>query len=195
MNTTIVLNPASENISLKEGENLTYIAIFKNPTKEPKILNFKFEKQNAKLTFLAFIIGEDKSALTLETNSTHTAQNTTAHYFLNAIQSNESTVNYKGSLNITKSAQKTDSYLSHKTLLLSDKAKTKTIPALEIKADDVKAGHAATISSLDADQLFYLKSRGISEKEAKEMLKEGFITELLEKIQDTHTRKLVTEHL
>lgn len=192
MNTIIVINPVSENIFLKEGENLTYIAIFKNPTAEQRKLDFNFTQENTKLTFLSFIIGENFDTLNLETNSVHNAQNTTAHYFLNAIQSGKSTVNYTGNLKISKNAQKTDSYLSHKTLLLSDDAKTTTIPSLEIQADDVKAGHSATISSLDLEQLFYLKSKGLSEEESKHMLMEGFIKELLEKIIDTNAKEQVT---
>lgn len=193
-NIQIHINPTSKKISLKKGENLTYVAIFKETNSEPIKLNFEFKEEDSALTFLALIIGKNSQEINLQTRSIHTVPNTKAQYFIKSIQSDESSVNCQGSLEINKKAQQTTCYLSHKTLLLSNKAKTTTIPALDINANEIKAGHEATISTLDEDMLFYIQSRGLNKKRAKTMLKDGFIKDLIEKIPD-ETQRVKIENI
>jgi Fe-S cluster assembly protein SufD len=77
---------------------------------------------------------------------------------------------------IEKNAQQTKSFLRENVLLLSPNAKAEAIPNLEIEANDVKCSHAATISNISDEEVFYLMSRGISRKEAEELIVEGFLT-------------------
>jgi Fe-S cluster assembly scaffold protein SufB len=76
---------------------------------------------------------------------------------------------------IPKHGQLSDSFVEQHFLLLDDGAQAEAIPSLEIEADEVKASHAATISPLDAEKIFYLTSRGMSEAEARKMIIEGFL--------------------
>ncbi len=79
-------------------------------------------------------------------------------------------------------AEKTDSNQSNKNLLLSDQAIMNSNPQLEIHTDDVKCSHGSTTGELDADALFYMRSRGIDEKSAIAILVNGFVSEIIDDI-------------
>lgn len=89
---------------------------------------------------------------------------------------------FEGKIYVHQEAQKTDAFQLNNNLLLSDRANADSKPNLEIFADDVKASHGATIGQLDEDQVHYMRTRGISEAVAKELLVEGYCQEILEKI-------------
>ncbi|HLG25357.1 MAG TPA: SufD family Fe-S cluster assembly protein, partial [Candidatus Gracilibacteria bacterium] len=128
-----------------------------------------------------------------ETVSNHLKPRTKAHYYLRSAMFGVSSVDYKGTLIIEKPAQLADTYLAHHTLLLSENSRARSVPALEIEADDVKAGHAATIGKVDRELLFYLKSRGIPEDMATEMLIQGFFEGQLAMIPDEKTQEMARE--
>jgi Fe-S cluster assembly scaffold protein SufB len=76
---------------------------------------------------------------------------------------------------IPKHGQLSDSFVEQKFLLLDGSAQAEAVPSLEIEADEVKASHSATISPLDAEKMFYLASRGVSDSEARKLIIEGFL--------------------
>ncbi len=90
---------------------------------------------------------------------------------------------FQGKIIVAEDAQKTDGYQLSRALLLSDQAEMNAKPELEIYADDVKCSHGSTVGDLDSDALFYLRSRGLSETEARGMLIHSFIDEILDEIQ------------
>jgi Fe-S cluster assembly protein SufD len=96
---------------------------------------------------------------------------------------------FQGKVAVRREAQKTDGSMQSKALLLSEGATMNNKPELEIFADDVVCGHGATCGRLDADQLFYLKARGVPPREAEALLIEGFVTEALESIVDERLRE------
>ena len=79
--------------------------------------------------------------------------------------------------------------------MLSDKTKTHTVPCLEIEADEVKAGHAATIGRVDDELLFYLNSRGINKKEGQALLIKGFLKSDISKIPDKEAQNYITNKI
>jgi Fe-S cluster assembly protein SufD len=89
---------------------------------------------------------------------------------------------FNGRIVVRPGAQLTNSAQSSRNLLLSDKARVDTKPQLEIFADDVKCAHGATVGQLDADQLFYLRSRGLSLARARDLLTYAFAAELIDRI-------------
>jgi Fe-S cluster assembly protein SufD len=95
---------------------------------------------------------------------------------------------FQGRIEVARIAQKTDGYQMNQALLLSPDAEIDTKPELEIFADDVKCSHGATVGELDADQLFYLRSRGIPDAEARSMLVRAFLSEALELVSDETAR-------
>jgi Fe-S cluster assembly protein SufD len=86
---------------------------------------------------------------------------------------------FQGRIEVDRVAQKTDGYQMNQTLLLSPQAEINSKPQLQIYADDVKCSHGATVGELDADQLFYLRSRGVPEAEARSILVRAFLAEAL----------------
>lgn len=95
---------------------------------------------------------------------------------------------FQGKIEVARAAQKTDGYQMSQALLLSPTAEIDFKPQLEIYADDVKCSHGATVGELDADQLFYLRSRGISEAEARAILVRAFLAEALDVVRDETAR-------
>jgi Fe-S cluster assembly protein SufD len=97
---------------------------------------------------------------------------------------------FQGKIYVHRAAQKTDGYQSHHALLLSEQAEANAKPELEIYADDVKCSHGATAGQLDPAALFYLRSRGIGEHEAKSLLIKSFMSEGIDKIARADIREL-----
>jgi Fe-S cluster assembly protein SufD len=95
---------------------------------------------------------------------------------------------FQGRIEVARVAQKTDGYQMNQTLLLSPDAEIDSKPQLEIFADDVKCSHGCTVGEIDADQFFYLRSRGISATEARSILVRAFLTEALDPIAHEPTR-------
>jgi Fe-S cluster assembly protein SufD len=107
----------------------------------------------------------------------------------------ESSAVFNGKIIVRKDAQKTDSKQSNKNLLLSEKAIIDTKPALEIYADDVKCTHGATIGQIDAEAVFYLRSRGIGRQEARDLLTYAFANDVLGRIKYEPLRERLREGL
>jgi Fe-S cluster assembly protein SufD len=98
---------------------------------------------------------------------------------------------FQGKVHVHRPAQKTDAYQLSNALLLSDSAEMDTKPELEIYADDVKCSHGATTGQLEDNALFYLRSRGLSEAQARQLLIQAFVDEVADKIEDENFRKEV----
>jgi Fe-S cluster assembly protein SufD len=113
----------------------------------------------------------------------HTKPNCNSHELYKGILLDASRGVFSGRIIVREDAQKTDARQSNNNLLLSDNAQIDTKPQLKIWADDVKCTHGATIGRIDDDALFYLRSRGIPEQQAKNLLSYAFASELLAHIQ------------
>jgi Fe-S cluster assembly protein SufD len=99
---------------------------------------------------------------------------------------------FQGKILVRQAAQKTDGYQMNQALLLSPEAEIDSKPQLEIYADDVKCSHGATVGELDAEQIFFLRSRGIPEAQARSMLVEAFLTEAVEAVAEEPIREALT---
>jgi Fe-S cluster assembly protein SufD len=95
----------------------------------------------------------------------------------------QSLSSFEGKIYVHPEAQKTEAYQLNQNLILSDGAKANAKPNLEIFADDVKASHGATFSQMNEEEIFYFRARGLSLKEAKSLLFEGFCRELVDGIE------------
>lgn len=100
---------------------------------------------------------------------------------------------FQGKILVSRPAQRTDGYQMNQALLLSETAEMDSKPQLEIYADDVKCSHGATVGALDAAQLFYLRSRGIPQEQARSMLVEAFLTEAVDGVGDDACRAALSE--
>jgi Fe-S cluster assembly protein SufD len=102
---------------------------------------------------------------------------------------------FNGKVLVRQDAQKTNAFQQSSSLVLSPAAVMDTKPQLEIFADDVKCSHGATIGHLDESSVFYLNSRGLSERQAKSLLKRAFISEVVDHIENEDLRELAYERI
>jgi Fe-S cluster assembly protein SufD len=102
---------------------------------------------------------------------------------------------YQGKVYVARDAQKTDANQLSKALILSEGAEMDNKPELEIYADDVKCSHGATTGQLDEDAMFYMRSRGIGEEDARSLLIEAFVKELAEEIDDLSIRDEIMQKI
>lgn len=114
----------------------------------------------------------------------HFSPNANSNELYKGIIADKSTGVFNGKVLVRKDAQKTNAYQSNKNILLSDTAIIYSKPQLEIFADNVKCSHGAATGQINEEELFYIRSRGISEKEAKSILLTGFASEIIEQIKD-----------
>ena len=98
---------------------------------------------------------------------------------------------YQGKIFVNSKAQKTDGYQLSKAILLNESSEFNAKPELEIYADDVKCSHGSASGSLNEDSIFYLMSRGLSIKQARELLINGFLLDVVEKITDSEIKNLI----
>ena len=131
---------------------------------------------------LALIDGDRRADTTLQV--VHAAPRGTSREFYRAIVDDDAIGVFQGKIIVERAAQKTDGAMKSQAILLSPRAQMNEKPELEIFADDVVCGHGATVASLDPEQVFYLRSRGIAKNEAEAMLLEAFGGEAIDRIED-----------
>jgi Fe-S cluster assembly protein SufD len=118
----------------------------------------------------------------------HTAPGCTSRQTVKNVLAGRSRGVFQGKIEVARAAQKTDGYQMNQALLLSPDAEVNSKPELEIFADDVKCSHGATVGELDAEQMFYLRSRGIPDVEARSILVRAFLAEALNAVADETIR-------
>jgi Fe-S cluster assembly protein SufD len=121
----------------------------------------------------------------------HTAPKGTSRQTVKNVLAGRSRGVFQGRIEVARGAQGTDGYQMNRALLLSPDAEIDTKPELEIFADDVKCSHGATVGELDAEQLFYLRSRGIPDQEARSILVRAFLAEALDPVTNETARDLL----
>ncbi|MGA7522546.1 MAG: Fe-S cluster assembly protein SufD [Acidobacteriaceae bacterium] len=129
----------------------------------------------------------------------HASPHCGSRQFYNGILDGQAHGVFHGRIVVHKDAQKTDAKQTNRNLLLSDDAQIDTKPQLEIYADDVKCTHGATIGQIEENALFYLRSRGLSEAEARKLLLLAFAEECVERMHSApareHIEELIRQHL
>jgi Fe-S cluster assembly protein SufD len=118
----------------------------------------------------------------------HVAPGCTSRQTVKNVLAGRSRGVFQGKIEVARNAQKTDGYQMNQALLLSPYAEVDCKPELEIFADDVKCSHGATVGELDAEQMFYLRSRGIADAEARSILVRAFLAEALDAVADETIR-------
>ena len=120
----------------------------------------------------------------------HAVPNCSSREIFRAVVDDRGHSVFQGRIIVQPKAQKTDAKMMTRALLLSDEAEADNKPELEIFADDVTCGHGATTGALDESLLFYLRARGLSEKEAQALLIQAFVGEAIESIVNDDLREL-----
>jgi len=180
-------------ITLKNDEELVIVGLITNGWLGIRNLIINAQGRGASCKCIFFILGTGNSSFDAKIQATHAAPKTQIKARIRSALTDKSSCSIEGAWSIEKNASGADTYFSHHTLLLSQGASAKTAPFLEIKTDDVKAGHAASVGKVDADALFYLLSRGLSEQQARVMLVQGFFETELAAIDDEDIKNKIRE--
>lgn len=147
--------------------------LFSKPGKHE--IKLSLNKEGERLEWLGIIHASEIGEYELNLVMTHKVPNTFGRVEVRGVAENGARIKVNGLVRIEKQAQNTDSFLSMKILLLDKKSVATAEPELEILANQVKASHSASVGKIDEEQLFYLKSRGIGESEAKNIIIKGFL--------------------
>ena len=142
------------------------------------------EKENATALVNGAYVIEGQTLADTTTDIEHLSAHTNSDQIVKGVMKDHAHGVFQGKILIKPNAVQTNGHQTHRALLLSDEAKVDAKPALEIYADDVKCSHGATSGDLDEEQLFYLKSRGIAEDEAKKILTSAFLNEAFKDISN-----------
>jgi Fe-S cluster assembly protein SufD len=129
--------------------------------------------------------------LDFDTLQEHAAPDTTSDLAFRGILAERSSAVWRGMIKVDPGAQRTDAFQESRNLLLSKRAHADAIPGLEILANDVRCTHAAAIAQIDREQLFYLRSHGLSEADAQRLVIEGFLQALVERFEEGPVREAV----
>ena len=127
----------------------------------------------------------------IKTNINHLAESTKSYQLIKSVLDNDSRAVFQGKIFAHSKAQKTDGYQLSKAILLSNNAEFNAKPELEIYADDVKCSHGSASGNLNENSIFYLMSRGLNYQEAKNLLINGFLLDVIEKITDSEIKKII----
>ncbi len=129
-----------------------------------------------------FYFADGEQHMDLDTQQNHLAPHATSDLLYKGALRDKSRSVWHGMIYVAPGAQKTDGYQANRNLVLSPQARADSIPGLEILADDVRCTHGATVGKIDADQVFYLRSRGIPYADAERLIVEGFFDPIMQRI-------------
>lgn len=138
-------------------------------------------------------LGDGSQVLDNTTVVRHATRNSISEQLYKGALTGSARAVFQGNIRVEAGADGTDGRMTNKTLLLSDKAEIDTKPQLEIFADDVKCSHGATAGELDGDALFYLRARGIPEAQARGMLVEAFLGEVIDGVREEPIEPLLRD--
>ncbi len=154
-------------------------------------LNFYQHGERINSTLKGITIIGNKQHVDHNTLVHHIEPNCESHQDYKGIFGENSTGVFNGKIIVEKEAQKTNAFQANNNVLISDKATINTKPQLEIFADDVKCSHGCTIGQLDNNAMFYLRSRGIPEKEANALLMYAFSNNVLNSVKINELKKRI----
>jgi len=177
-----VWNFSHERVNVGRDASIDWIfgAVGSHLTKNFSDLDLVGEGATGRMSGFYFADGDQH--LDHDTQQNHLAPHTTSDLlFKGALKGNSRSV-WQGMIYVAPAAQKTDGYQANRNLILSTGARADSIPGLEILADDVRCTHGATVGKLEQEPLFYLKTRGIPEREAERLMVEGFFDPIMQRI-------------
>jgi Fe-S cluster assembly protein SufD len=146
-------------------------------------------------TLNGLYLANDRQLVDNQTTIDHAQPHCDSHELYKGILAGRSRGVFNGKIIVRLDAQKTDAKQSNKALLLSEDAQITSKPQLEIFADDVKCTHGATVGQLDSESLFYLRSRGLSKEQARQLLVHAFAADLLRHIRVAEVRAQLDDQL
>ncbi len=177
-----VWNFSHERVQVRRNGKMDWIfgAVGSRLTKNFSELDLVGEGATGRMS--GFYFTDGRQHLDHDTQQNHLAPHTTSDLLFKGALKGRSRSVWQGMIYVAPGAKKTDGYQANRNLILSPEARADSIPGLEILADDVRCTHGATVGQLEQEPLFYLKSRGIPQKDAERLIVEGFFDPIMQRI-------------
>ena len=172
---------ATQRAEVGRDANLDWLALGFGSARGKVRMETKLAGRGSSARVTGAYAGDGRQHLDYDTTQEHAAEDTTSDLAFRGVLADEATAVWRGMIRVDAGAQRTDAFQESRNLLLSSNAHADAIPGLEIEADDVRCTHAAAVAQVDPDQLFYLRSRGLTDETAKQLVVEGFLQELVER--------------
>lgn len=183
-----------KNIIIKKNEELILPVVWLGKEKEINY-DIKLTGVGSSLTFLMLLIGKKEDKVKIQVNITHQNKETKSKVIVKGIIDDSANIDFEGKVRIEQCSKASNAWLSANLLLLSDKAKGRAVPALEILENDIKAGHATTVGKINDAELFYLMSRGLSKIQAQNLIIKGFLNGFLQTFPDGQIKEQARKRL
>ena len=181
--------------TLAEGAHYTHHSVTFGGKLSRNDLEVVLDGQHADATLNGLVLVDGDRQTDNHTLIRHEKANCGSHELYKHVVDEKAFGVFKGKIFVQKDAQKTDARQTNRTLLLSDRARMESMPALEIYADDVKCSHGSTTGPLDEDMLFYLRSRGLTTQEARSLLIYAFAADMTARIKVPLIRRKIETFL
>ncbi len=178
----------SKYINIQKNQN-RIVPIIWDGHKQKLDYTIKLKGEGADITFLILVIAEGNKNLTIRTNVIHEAPNTKSRVIIKGALQDASYIDFEGMVKVVPGAKNTNAWLAAHILLLSQQARGRAVPNLEIAENEVSAGHAATVGKIDEIELFYLMSRGLSKEASTRLIVQGFLESLISEFPINEARK------
>jgi Fe-S cluster assembly protein SufD len=186
---------ATQRAELARDASLEWVALGFGSARGKVRMETKLDGPGASAKVTGAYAGSGSQHLDFDTTQEHAAAHTTSDLAFRGVLADRATAVWRGMIRVDPGAQQTDAFQESRNLLLSKRAHADAIPGLEIEADDVRCTHAAAIAQVDAEQLYYLRSRGMPEPQAKRLIIDGFLQELAERTSEGPLREALSEAL
>ena len=188
-------NISHERASLAADSQLewNYAAIGSDTSKNFIKVELQGEGSSAVLNGAMFPTREQ--VINLDTRQNHWAESTFSNLMYKSVVSQRGRSVWHGMIYVDPEAQKTDAFQTNKNLVLDDLADVKSVPGLEIHANDVKCSHGATVGKIDPGEFYYLQTRGIPQKEAEKLIVEGFFNQIVQSFRLEKTQRELLDQL
>jgi Fe-S cluster assembly protein SufD len=186
---------ATQRAELGRDAGLEWIALGFGSARGKVRMETKLAGQGSSARVTGAYAGAGVQHLDFDTTQEHAAEHTTSDLAFRGVLADRATAVWRGMIRVDPGAQKTDAFQESRNLLLSRQAHADAIPGLEIEADDVRCTHAAAVAQIDREQLYYLRTRGLSEAQAKRLVIDGFLQALVERAPEGRMRDALAESL
>lgn len=184
-------NIMHERAEILENSRLNWMIYADGSYYSRSFLGVNLSGENSQTEMTGISLNTNGTQIDFDTYQQHTAEKSKSDLLFNNAIANDSRSVWSGMIKVEKTAIKTDGYQANRNLMLCGTPHVESIPGLEILADDVRCSHGVTVGEIDADQVFYLTTRGISEGEAKQVIAEGFLRSSLNRISNEKVREKI----
>jgi Fe-S cluster assembly protein SufD len=186
---------ATQRAEVERDASLEWVALGFGSARGKVRMETKLAGRGSSAKVTGAYAGTGRQHLDYDTTQEHAGEDTTSDLAFRGVLSGRATAVWRGMIRVDPGAQRTDAFQESRNLLLSERAHADAIPGLEIEADDVRCTHAAAVAQVDPEQLYYLRARGVGEAEAKRVVIEGFLQELVERTAEGPIRDSLAHEL